>query len=104
MKYAIIQLSGKQFKVQEGDVLDTPKLPYKEGEKVSVDEVLLVVDGKKQTIGTPFVKGAKVDLEVMEHAKEKKIRVATYRAKSRSRKVYGHKQPKSVVKVVKIHA
>ena len=102
MKYAVIIIGGKQVKVSENQVFDTAKLTAKPGEKIVIKEVLLRVNGAKKDIGTPLVSGAQVTLEVISHGREPKIRVATYKAKSRSRKVYGHKQPKTTVKVLKI--
>jgi large subunit ribosomal protein L21 len=104
MTYAIIQLTGKQYKVSEGETLIVGTLEAKEGETVTITDVLLTSNGTKATVGTPLVKGAEVTLKVVEHNRAPKIRVAKYKAKSRYRKVYGHKQPQTVVEVVKIKA
>lgn len=102
MKYAVIQLNGKQYRVTEDQVLTVDRVEQEEGSSFDAAEVLLVVDGDKRTIGTPTVDKAKVKLNVVSHEKDDKIRVATYKAKSRVRKVYGHRQPISTVKVVSI--
>lgn len=102
MKYAVIQLAGKQYRVTENQELTTGTVNHEEGATFDVSEVYLVVDGENRKLGTPFVKGATVQLEVIKQGKEPKIRVATYKAKARQRKVYGHKQPASLVKVVSI--
>ena len=101
-KYAIIQLSGRQLKVSEGDKFTLDRLDQKEGKKFQVKEVLLVGDEKSQQIGTPFLEKASVTLKLVEHGRSKKLRVAKFRAKSRYRRVYGHRQPQSTIEVVKI--
>lgn len=101
-KYAIVKLAGKQFKVSEGDEFAVDRLKTEPGEKFIVDEVLLVKDDDELQIGTPTVKDAQVEFEVEEEYRDKKIRVAKYKAKSRYRRVRGHRQHKSKVKVLSI--
>ncbi|MFA6814011.1 MAG: 50S ribosomal protein L21 [Patescibacteria group bacterium] len=103
MKYAIIQLQGKQFQVSEGDQITVDRLDKDEGDKFSISDVLLLVDEDKRKIGQPIVKGAKVECEVLSNNKGKKIRVAKYKAKSRYRKVQGHRQLQSLVKILQIN-
>ena len=102
MSYAVIQLQGKQYKVQAGDELVVNKLDLEVGKTLEISDVLLMVDGKKVKLGQPFVKDAKVKLEVLEHGKGEKIRVAKYKAKSRYRKVKGHRQHLTKLKVLKL--
>ena len=102
MKYAIIQLQGKQFQVSEGDQITVDRLDKAEGEKLTVTDVLLIVDGDKRKIGQPIVKGAQLECEVLSNNKGEKIRVAKYKAKSRYRKVQGHRQLQSVLKILQI--
>lgn len=105
MSYAIIQLQGKQFKVSEGQTITTDKLADAEvGDKLTITDVLLVADEKSSQVGTPTVAGASVTLEVVEHKKGKKINVLKYKSKSKYRKLYGHRQHQSALKVVKIKA
>ena len=99
-KYAVIKTGGKQYLVTEGQVLDIEKINGKKEDKISFDEVLLVKD-KKVSIGKPQLK-AEVKAEIVEQFKDKKIRVATYKAKSRYRRVKGHRQQKTKVKILKI--
>lgn len=101
-KYAIIQLSGRQLKVSEGDKLTLDRLDQIEGKEFQVKEVLMVGDDKTQQIGTPLLEKASVTLKLVEHGRSKKLRVAKFRAKSRYRRVYGHRQPQSTIEVVKI--
>ncbi len=101
-KYAIIQLLGKQFQVTEGDQLIIDRLDKEEGKKFDITDVLLIKSDKELKIGQPLVEKAKVNCKVVKHQRAKKIRVARFKAKSRYRKVYGHKQPQTVVEIVSI--
>ena len=98
--YAIIDSCGKQYKVSEGDVVFFEKLDAEEGKSVSFDNVVLVSDGKDVKIGTPYVKGAKVEGTVVAHGKGNKILVYKYKAKKNYRRTQGHSQtyPKDEIK------
>lgn len=100
--YAVIQLAGKQYQVTQGDTLIIDHLDKKEGETFAVTDVLLLKTEKDTQIGQPLVEKAKVECKVVKHQHAPKIRVARYKAKARYRRVYGHKQPQSVVEIVKI--
>ena len=100
--YAIIQTSGKQYRVSEGDVVSIEKLTAAEGEEVVFDQVLTVVSDSDIKIGKPVVEGAKVTAKVVEHGKGKKILVFKYKAKSNYRKRQGHRQPYTKVEISKI--
>ncbi len=102
MKYAVISLSGKQHVVTEGETLQVDRLTPAEGETIDLKDVLLVVDGDTVKIGAPLVEGAVVKLSLVSHEKGEKIRVATFKAKARIRKVRGHRQYLSTVKVESI--
>ena len=101
-KYAIIQIVGKQYKVSEGEKFTVDRLDTEEGKSVDITDVLLVHDDKKVSIGEPLVKGAKVSCKVLSNHKGEKVRVAKFKAKSRYRKVHGHRQHLSTLEVVKI--
>lgn len=102
--YAIIQLNGKQYKVSQGDVLTIDRVETNPGETLEVTDVLLVSDGSKIQVGQPTVNKAKVSLKVVDHNKGDKIRVATYKSKSRYRKVKGHRQYQTQLEVIQISA
>lgn len=102
--YAVIQIAGKQYLVRPGDELEVNALNTEEGKTITINDVLLYTDGKKKQIGTPLVKGASVTLKVVSNHKGDKLRVATYKAKSRYRKVKGHRQHLTTLKVEKIAA
>ena len=100
--YAIIESCGKQYKVSEKDVVFFEKLDVEEGKKVTFDNVVLVSDDKKVEVGSPYVKGVKVEGKVLEHGKGKKIIVYKYKAKKNYRRTQGHRQPYTKVEITKI--
>lgn len=102
MKYAIIELNGKQHKVSEGQQFTVDNIAAEVGNSIKVDKVLMVADDKTQTFGQPMVKNASVTLEVIEAGRGDKIRVATFKAKARQRKVIGHRQNLHTLKVASI--
>lgn len=102
MKYAVITLSGKQHVVSAGEKLQVDRIDAKEGDTLTIKDVLLVVDGSDVAIGTPLVEKAAVKVKVLTHDKGEKIRVATFKAKSRERKVRGHRQALTTVEIVSI--
>ena len=105
MSYAVIQITGKQYKVSEGDTITTDRIADKNvGDTIKVSDVLLIADEKTSTVGTPTVSGAEVTLEVIEQAKGDKITVFKYKSKSKYRKTIGHRQLQTYLKVVKIKA
>ena len=102
-KYAIIQLSGKQFKVVAGDKFTLDRLDQKEDKEFKINQVLMIADEKTKKIGTPLIEKASVTLKLLNHDRSKKLRVGKFKAKSRYRKVFGHRQPQSTVEVIKIN-
>ena len=90
--YAIIETGGKQYRVQEGDVITIEKLNAEVGEKVTFDKVLVMGEGADAKIGTPYV-GENVYGEVVENGKGKKVIIYKYKAKKDYRKKNGHRQP-----------
>jgi large subunit ribosomal protein L21 len=102
--YAIIETGGKQYKVQEGDVLFIEKLNAAEGDVVSFDRVLAVSKETGLVVGEPLVSGAAVSAKVERHGKGAKIIVYKYKAKKNYRKKQGHRQPYTKVVVEKIQA
>ena len=101
--YAVIESCGKQYKVAEGDVVFFEKLDAEEGKKVKFDNVVLVSgnDGKIE-VGSPYVKGAKVEGKVVSHGKAKKILVYKYKAKKNYRRTQGHRQPYTKVEITAV--
>jgi len=100
---AVVKLKGHQYLVEKGQEFLVSKLENKKGDKISIEEVLLIIgEDEKAIIGNPLVKGAKVELSVLGEEKGKKIRVARYKAKSRYRKVKGFTAKHTKVKVEQI--
>src|SRR3989344_9428913 len=104
MEFAVIQTGGKQYKVSKGSFLSIEKIrgEYKKGDKISFDKVLLVDNGKDTTIGTPYIKGAKVDAEITEIGRARKILVVKYKQKSRYLRRNGHRQPFFKVNIISL--
>ena len=96
---AVIKTGGKQYYVEEGSVIYVEKLDGNANDKVTFDEVLMLGD----KLGTPTVKNAKVEGEIVKHGKNKKIKIFTYKPNTTStRKKQGHRQPYTEVKITKI--
>lgn len=100
--YAIIETGGKQYRVQEGDVIRVEKIEIADGETVKFDKVLLVSDEERLNVGKPYVDGAVVEAVVENQGKAKKIIIFKYKAKKDYRKKQGHRQPYTQVKIEKI--
>ena len=100
--YAVIKTGGKQYRVQQGDVIFVEKLNAQADEAVTFDEVLLVGDADQSKVGTPVVKGAKVEGKVLAQVKGKKIVVYKYKAKKNERKKQGNRQPYTKVEITAI--
>jgi len=102
-KIAVVRTGGKQYVVREGGVLKVEKLLTTDNEESVLPDVLLVAetDGSAIELGQPQVK-AEVKVKTMRQGRAKKIRVVHYKAKVRHHKVYGHRQPFTELKVVKV--
>jgi len=104
MKKAVIETGGKQYLVSPGQILKIEKIKnIKEGENLVFDKVLLVADDNgKVEIGQPYVKGAKINAQVLKIGRSKKIIVFHYHNKTRYRKKAGHRQPYLQIKIADI--
>lgn len=100
--YAIIETGGKQYRVQEGDVIYVEKLNAGEGEVVTFDRVLAVSKGEGLVTGAPTVAGATVTGKVEKQGKGKKIIVFKYKPKKNYHKKQGHRQPYTKIVIEKI--
>ena len=102
--YAVVATGGKQYKVEEGEVLRFEKLTGEIGDEVTFDQVLMVSDGEDVRIGQPVVEGATVKGSIVEQGKNKKIIVFKYKRRKRYRRKQGHRQPFTAIKISAIEA
>ena len=96
---AVIKTGGKQYLVEPGSQIKIEKIDKEAGKEIIFDQVLLLEKNKKLQIGTPLVKGAKVQAKILEHGKGKKIIVFKYKAKKRYKVKKGHRQPYTLVEI-----
>ena len=101
--YAIIETGGKQYKVEEGNVVSIEKIDVEEGNKVIFDKVLVVSTEKGLDVGMPYVKDVSVDAKVLSHGKGNKIIVFKYKAKKNYKRKQGHRQPFTKVQIENIN-
>ncbi len=100
--YAVIETGGKQYKVNEGDIIFVEKLDVNEGDTVKFDCVKAVSTADGLKIGAPNVEGAAVEAKVVANGKGKKIYVMKYKAKKNEKKKIGHRQPYTKVQILSI--
>ena len=98
-KKAVIKSGGKQYLVSVGDEIELEMLP---ADKNTSFEALLVIEGDQTTVGTPLVDGVKVTADILEQTKGEKVTAIRYKAKKRVRKVRGHRQLHTKIKITKI--
>ena len=103
MSYAVIKTGGKQYKVKASDILKIEKLKDSKPEsKIEFNEVLAYGDDKTLEVGSPLVKGAKVEAELMKNSKNRTILIFKKRRRQNSRRKNGHRQEYSLIKIKKI--
>lgn len=103
--YAIIETGGKQYNVKKGSELYIELLPNaKKGDKITFDKVLFLSNDGKVKLGKPYIKGAKVEAELIKNGKQRKIIIFKFKDKNNDAKKKGHRQPYSLVKIKNIIA
>ena len=100
--FAVIETGGKQYKVNEGDVIYVEKLDVADGETITFDKVLAVSNGDKFSVGASYVEGASVVANVIETGKGKKLYVFKYKPKKNEKKKIGHRQFYTKLQINKI--
>ena len=100
--YAVISTGGKQSRVSEGSVLRVEKLDGADGDKIEFDKVLLVGEGEKVSIGTPFVEGGKVEATVQSQGRRRKIDVIKFKRRKNYHRHHGHRQAYTEIRVTGI--
>lgn len=102
MKYAIVDYSGTQYKVSEGDKIEVNKVLGNANDEISLDRVVLLVDEKKMDIGKPFLKNVAVKAKIIKHFLEEKVIVAKFRAKTGYHRRNGFRAKRTVLLLEKI--
>ncbi|MBF0301742.1 MAG: 50S ribosomal protein L21 [Desulfamplus sp.] len=97
--YAVIKTGGKQYKVEEGQILKFEKLDGETGSEIKFNDVLLYSDGEKITLGAPVIENAVVSANIVEHGKGKKVIVFKYKRRKSYKRMKGHRQLYTAVKI-----
>ena len=100
--FAVFELGGLQFRAEEGAEIKIPHLAASPGDTVSIDKVLLIDDGKDPLIGTPYLESASVEAEVIKEGLAEKINVYKFKRRTKYRKLRGHRQKFTEIKIKKI--
>ena len=100
--YALIEYKGKQYKAEKDALIQVDKIDAEKGQALEIDTVVLVSDGDKVNVGTPYVKGAVVKAVVEESFKDKKVIVLKYKSKKDYRRTIGHRQQYTNIRVTDI--
>ena len=100
--YAVFVTGGRQFRAVPGEVIRVEKLEAEAGSTVDIDQVLMVGDGEKITIGTPTVAGAKVSAKVRGHGRHDKVFIVKFRRRKHHRKQMGHRQHYTEIEITDI--
>ena len=102
--YALIDYKGKQYKAEKDAVIQIDKIDAEKGSSIDIDTVVLVSDGDKVKVGSPYVKGAVVNVVVEDTFKDDKVIVLKYKSKKDYRRTIGHRQQYTNVRVTDITA
>jgi large subunit ribosomal protein L21 len=102
--YAVVQTGGKQYSATPGEAIEVEKLPAEVGERVELDQVLLIADGEDVTVGRPTIAGATVTATVIGQRRRRKVLFFHYVPKKRERKRHGHRQPYTRLLIESIQA
>ena len=100
--YALFEYKGKQYKAEKDALIQVDKIDAEDGAKITIDSVLLVSDGDAVKVGTPYVNGAKVGVEVENSFRDKKVLVYKYKAKKDYHRLIGHRQEYTNIRVKNI--
>ena len=97
--HAIVAISGKQYRISEGDTIKVSSQNWKVGDQVKFDQVLLTDNGKNIEVGAPKVKGASVTVEILEHNRDKKLLIYKKKRRKGYQRKNGHRQRYTLLKV-----
>ncbi len=104
MAYAIFKTGGKQYRVSEGDSIDVENIEASVGDSTSFAEVLMLNDGTSTTVGAPFIEGAKVEAEVVDQHRDKKVIAFKFKRRKGFHKTKGHRRHLTRLQIKKISA
>jgi len=102
--YAVFKTGGKQYRAATGDVLKIEKLDAEKGATVELDQVLMVGEGEKVKVGSPYLKGGKVTATVVDHGRGDKIQVIKFKRRKHHMKRMGHRQDYTQIEITGIAA
>jgi len=100
--YAVIKTGGKQYRVSSGEKLKVEQIAADVGSEITIDQVLLVADGDKVSVGKPLVEGASVKATVVNHGRGDKVRIFKMRRRKHFKKQQGHRQNFTEIQVGQI--
>ncbi len=100
--YAIVEVMSKQYKVIPGEMITVDNLPVRKKKEIEFKNVLLIADNKDVSIGTPFIKGARVAGEIIQQKKGRKIRVFKYLKRKDFHRTIGHRQLETQIKIIEV--
>lgn len=101
--YAVIKTGGKQYRVAEGQVLRVEKIEAEEGASVDFEEVLMIADGERVTLGTPYVPDGKVTAVVRQQGRGPKVEIVKFKRRKHYRKRMGHRQSYTELQITGIN-
>ena len=102
MSFAIFKTGGKQYKVQASEILKIEKLDLPDSKKIEFNEILAYGDKENVELGSPLIKGAKIEAELIKNSKQRTVLVFKKRRRKSSRRKYGHRQPFTLIRINKI--
>jgi large subunit ribosomal protein L21 len=102
--YVVFATGGKQYRVSQGDVIQVEKIDAEEGEEISFNDILMFADGKKVSIGAPYLKKGKITAKIKKHARYKKIEVIKFKRRKQYHKQMGHRQWYTEIEISNIEA
>jgi large subunit ribosomal protein L21 len=102
--YAVFATGGKQYRATTGDILNIEKLDAEKGATVELDQVLMVGEGEDIKVGTPYLKGGKVTVTIVEHGRGEKIRILKFKRRKHHMKRMGHRQDYTRIEITGIAA
>ncbi|WP_303922104.1 50S ribosomal protein L21 [Treponema berlinense] len=97
--YALFEYKGKQYKAEKDALIQVDKIDAEDGAKITINSVLLVSDGDSVKVGTPYVNGAKIEVEVENSFRDKKVLVYKYKSKKDYHRLIGHRQEYTNIRV-----